>query len=173
MPYSPSGNFHIKVEDALKAARDAGAESMMFYSQDHWGYRSTRPKWASVTRISKVIFSAKKWRSARQTGDVGGLLLRLQFNNQCVLKHPDWGWANENAEQQRMRWYITCLDSPYRQYVFSMMHEILSRYEVDELFLDIFGIQFHTYHERSGSVLLLQTHPAGLEREHPGRPLPR
>src|SRR4051812_10788264 len=34
----PNGNFNIDVEAALKAARDAGSESMMFYSQDHWGY---------------------------------------------------------------------------------------------------------------------------------------
>jgi hypothetical protein len=34
----PQGNFEINLAAALGAARDAGAESMMFYSQDHWGY---------------------------------------------------------------------------------------------------------------------------------------
>src|SRR5713101_7246779 len=34
----PEGNFNINLDAALQAARDAGAESMMFYSQDHWGY---------------------------------------------------------------------------------------------------------------------------------------
>ena len=70
----------------------------------------------------------------------------LQFNNQCVEKHPDWGWVNEDGVQQRERWYITCLDTPYRQYVLKMMDEIFSRYEFSELFIDIFGIQFWHYH---------------------------
>src|SRR5689334_21268958 len=34
----PEGNFNINLDAALNAARDAGAESMMFYSQDHWGH---------------------------------------------------------------------------------------------------------------------------------------
>ena len=42
---------------------------------------------------------------------------------------------------------MTCLDSPYRQYVLGMMDEIFSRYEIEELFLDIFGIQFARYND--------------------------
>ena len=34
----PEEHFNINLEDATRAAKDAGAESMMFYSQDHWGY---------------------------------------------------------------------------------------------------------------------------------------
>ena len=34
----PEEKFDINWEAAVKAARDSGAESMMFYSQDHWGY---------------------------------------------------------------------------------------------------------------------------------------
>src|SRR5207253_2059229 len=36
--------------------------------------------------------------------------------------------GDEKGEQHRNRWYITCLDSPYRQYVVGMMNEIFSRY---------------------------------------------
>ena len=76
----------------------------------------------------------------------------LQFNNQIVLSHPDWGWIDENGQAaENLRWYIACLDSPYRQYVLGMMDEIFSRYEVAELFLDIFGIQFVAYHSSGRS----------------------
>ena len=34
----PEERFNIKVDGALAAARDAGAEAVMFYTQDHWGY---------------------------------------------------------------------------------------------------------------------------------------
>ena len=72
----------------------------------------------------------------------------LQFNNQIVLKHPDWGWVDEQGSLKTLRWYVTSLNSPYRQYVTAMMEELFSRYEIDELFLDIFGIQFYLYHQR-------------------------
>src|SRR5579863_9623083 len=34
----PEEHFNINFEAALHAAKDAGAEALMFYSQDHWGY---------------------------------------------------------------------------------------------------------------------------------------
>ena len=93
----------------------------------------------------------------------------LQFNNQCVLSHPDWGWVNDKGEQQRMRWFIACLDTPYRQYVLGMMNELFSRYEIDELFLDIFGIQFHAFHSRGLDPFCHCRHTEeAWNREHPG-----
>ena len=95
----------------------------------------------------------------------------LQFNNQCVLKHPDWGWVDEKGEQQRMRWYITCLDSPYRQYVLNMMNEIFARYDAAELFLDIFGIQFHHYHSTGISPFCFCKYTQeAWDKDHPGDP---
>jgi hypothetical protein len=142
----PEATFNIDVNAALQAARDAGAESMMFYSQDHWGH-AFYPSKVGVRhpRLDYDLFG-KEVAQGRRLGMSVVCYYSLQFNNQCVLSHPDWGWVNENGEQQKMRWYITCLDSPYRQYVLGMMDEIFSRYEVDELFLDIFGIQFYAYH---------------------------
>ena len=34
----PEEHFNINLDAATRAAKDSGAESMMFYSQDHWGY---------------------------------------------------------------------------------------------------------------------------------------
>ncbi len=142
----PNGNFNIDLEAALQAARDSGAESMMFYSQDHWGY-AFYPGTVGVKNpnLNYDLFG-KEVELAHKLGMSVVCYYSLQFNNQRVLAHPDWGWVNEKGEQQKMRWYITCLDTPYRQYVLGMMDEIFSAYPVDELFLDIFGIQFHMYH---------------------------
>ena len=93
----------------------------------------------------------------------------LQFNNQCVLSHPDWGWVNEAQKQQRMRWYITCLDTPYRRYVLGVLNEVFSRYEVDELFLDIFGIQFHIFHSTGKSPFCYCKYTEeAWDKDHPG-----
>jgi hypothetical protein len=164
----PEGNFRIDVESALMAARDAGAESMMFYSQDHWGY-AFYPSDVAVRHphLEGDLFG-KEVKIARKLGMSVTCYYSLQFNNQCVLAHPDWGWVNAKGEQERMRWYMTCLDTPYRQYVLGMMKELFSRYEIDELFLDIFGIQFHVFHSSGRDPFCYCKHTEeAWNREHP------
>jgi hypothetical protein len=167
----PEGNFDIDVEGALKAARDAGAETMMFYSQDHWGY-SFFPTDVGVRHphLTYDLFG-REVSTARRLGMSVICYYSLQFNNQCVLKHPDWGWVDEAGKQQRERWYITCLDTPYRDYVLGLIDELFSRYEIDELFLDIFGIQFHIFHStgRSPFCFCKYTEQA-WEKDNPGDP---
>ncbi len=167
----PEANFQIDVEGAVKAARDAGAECLMIYSQSHWGY-ALYPS-DSAIRQPKLDYDlfGREVELARQHGMSLTAYYSLQFNNQCVLAHPDWAWVNEAGEPQTMRWYITCLDSPYRQYVLSMMDEIFARYDVQEIFLDIFGIQFELYRSsgRNPFCFCKYTEQA-WDREHPGDP---
>ena len=165
----PEGNFRIDVEGALGAARDAGAESVMFYAQDHWGY-AFYPSEVGV-RHPHLDFDllGREVAAARKLGMSPVCYYSLQFNNQCVLKHPDWGWVNEKGEQQKLRWYMTCLDGPYRDYVLGMMEEIFSRYPIDELFLDIFGIQFHLFHSSGRNPFCFCEHTErAWNQEHPG-----
>jgi hypothetical protein len=167
----PQADFQIDVEGAVKAARDAGAESLMFYTQSHWGY-ALYPS-DSAVRQPHLDFDlfGKEVSLARKYGISSTAYYSLQFNNQCVIAHPDWAWVNEVGEAQKERWYITCLDSPYRQYVLSMMDEIFARYEVQELFLDIFGIQFFLYHGGGRSPFCFCKHTEeAWNQDHPGDP---
>jgi len=167
----PEGNFDIDLEAALGAARDAGAESMMFYSQDHWGYAFYESDVAVRHPHLKGDFFGEEVKIARKLGLSVVCYFSLQFNNQSVLTHPDWGWVNANGEQQRYRWFITCLDSPYRQYVLAMIHELFSRYEIDELFLDIFGIQFVLYNGDGRDPFCYCKHTEeAWNSSHPGDP---
>ena len=52
-----------------------------------------------------------------------------------------------------------------------MMDEIFSRYEVDELFLDIFGIQFAMYNQNGINPFCFCRHTEeAWTKEHPGDP---
>jgi len=139
--------FDINLEGAIAASRDAGGQSLMFYAQDHWGYAFYPSNSAIRHPNLKFDLFGTECALARKAGISIMSYYSLQFNNQCAIAHPDWAWTNEQGTEQRFygRWHVMCLDSPYRQYVLAMMDEIFARYEVDELFLDIFGIQFATY----------------------------
>ena len=123
---------------------------------DHWGY-AFYPSHSAVPHPNlKLDLFGTECALARKAGISVLAYYSLQFNNQCAISHPDWAWTNEEgSSEQRFygKWHVMCLDSPYRQYVLAMMDEIFSRYEVDELFLDIFGIQFAMYSAQRRSVL--------------------
>lgn len=173
----PEERFNINIDGALHAARDAGAECMMFYTQDHWGY-AYYPSDVAVRHphLDRDLFGTETALAHRLGMSVCAYYC-LQFNNQSVIAHPDWGWVNEKGSPDRWvmgdrpYWYIACLDGPYRQYALRMIDEIFSRYEVDELFLDIFGIQFILYNGsgRSPFCFCRYTEEA-WNREHPGDP---
>ena len=143
----PEQTFDIDLNGAMAATRAAGAESVMLYTQDHWGY-AFYPSDSAVRHPNlKFDLFGTECELARKAGIAVTSYYSLQFNNQCAIHHPDWAWTNEDGAEQRFygKWHVMCLDSPYRQYVLAMMDEIFARYEVDELFLDIFGIQFAMY----------------------------
>jgi hypothetical protein len=169
--FPPQGKFEFNLEQAMRLAREGGTESMLFYSQDHWGH-ALYPSDVGVRHPNLTFdFFGKQVSLARQQQMSAVAYYSLQFNNQIVLSHPDWGWVNEKGEPQRVRWEVPCLDSPYRQYVLGMMDEIFSRYEVGELFLDIFGIQFVVYHsEGRDPFCYCKYTQEAWEKEHPGDP---
>ncbi len=169
--FPPQGKFEFNLEEAMRLARDAGSESMLFYAQDHWGYALYLSDVGVRHPNLHLDFFGKQVDLAHQNGMSVVAYYSLQFNNQIVLKHPDWGWVNEKGEPGRQRWYIPCLDSPYRQYVLGMMDEIFSRYDVGELFLDIFGIQFVLYHAMGQDPFCYCRYTEETwDKEHPGDP---
>jgi len=96
----PQESFHIDVEAALKAARDAGAESMMFYSQDHWGNAYYSSDVAARHPHLDFDLFGKEVELAHRLGMSVVCYYSLEFNNR-VLSHPEWAWVNEKGEQQR------------------------------------------------------------------------
>ena len=138
--FPPQGKFEFDLEGAMKLSREVGSEAMMFYTQDHWGYALYPSEVGTRHPNLKNDFFGAQVALARQNGMSVVAYYSLLFNNQIVLTHKDWAWVDEKGEPQRMRWYLPCLDSPYRQYALDMIEEIVSHYDVDELFLDIFWV---------------------------------
>ncbi len=167
----PEAKFNINLEAALQASQEAGAESIMFYSQDCWGY-AFYPTQVSV-RHPNLTFDlyGKEVELAHAKGISAVTYYSLQFNHQIVHSHPDWGWVNQEGKQQKLRWPIVCLDSPYRQIVLGMMEEIFSHYPSDMLFLDSFGIQFWMYHSQGlDPFCFCRYTEEAWNQDHPGDP---
>lgn len=169
----PEEGFNVNLKAAMVAARDSGAQALMLYSQDHWGYAFyTSDVGVRHPRLTNDFFGTEV-RLAREQGMSAICYYSLQYNNQVVFNHPDWAWVDEQGVKQRRRerWFLPCLDSPYRQYVLGMMNELFSRYEVDELFLDTYGIQFHEWLGQGISPFCFCPHTVtAWDHDHPGDP---
>ncbi len=167
----PEGLFDIDVPAVMGRARDAGTESVLIYAQDHWGYAHYLSDVGVRHPNLRGDFFGSQVAEARKLGMSVIGYYSLQFNTQIVLSHPDWGWVDEKGEPERWRWNVTCLDTPYRQYVLGMIDELFSRYELDELFLDIFGIQFVGYHGSGRNPFCFCKYTeAAWDKDHPGDP---
>lgn len=169
----PEANFnHINVPAAVRAAQDAGAEGLFFYTQGCWGY-ANYPTQVGVRHpnLHYDLFG-EEIKVAHERGLSVLAYYCLQFNNQAVMAHPDWAWVNAKGEPIRVRWYQTCLDTPYRHYALRMLDEICSHYEFEELFIDAYGRQINAYHsgEINDPFCYCKYTEEAWNREHPGDP---
>jgi len=73
----------------------------------------------------------------------------IGFDDWAVLNHPKWALLDENGKNRRVhadetthsygQWHWACINTPYRQYVFDQLTEIVKGYGPDGIFLDIVG----------------------------------
>jgi hypothetical protein len=73
----------------------------------------------------------------------------IGFDDWAVLSHPEWALLDENGKNRRVepgeashsrgQFHWTCINTPYRQYVFDQLTEIVKGYGPDGIFLDIVG----------------------------------
>ena len=140
--FPPEAKFDFDLDAAMKETRDLGTESVMSYAQDNWGY-AHYPSDIGVRHPNMTDdFFGRQVELTRQYGMSVVAYYCFQGNTQIVQKHPDWCCLNERGEPIHGRWFTPCMDSPYRQYTLGMIGEICQRYDIDELFIDIFAIQF-------------------------------
>ena len=85
----------------------------------------------------------------RQKGIAFHAYYCIGFDDWAVLNHPEWALRDENGKNRRVQpeetthsrgqWHWTCVNTPYRQYVFDQLTEIVKGYGPDGIFLDIVG----------------------------------
>ena len=85
----------------------------------------------------------------RQKGIAFHAYYCIGFDDWAVLSHPEWALLDESGKNRRVQpektthsrgqFHWTCVNTPYRQYVFDQLTEIVKGYGPDGIFLDIVG----------------------------------
>jgi len=124
-------------------------DSLLLYAKDHWG---------------NCYFATKKFKRHKNVPQdlFGEVLEGLHKNNIKVSAYysvgwdeyvsrnnPDWIMRDKQGQPYQLqyykthpyyaRWTVLCVNSPYRNYSLGEIEEIVSQYDFESLFLDIFG----------------------------------
>jgi hypothetical protein len=170
----PEGNFDIDLDGAMRATRDAGAEGILLYTQCCWGHAYYPTNIGLRHPNLHFDLFGKEVELAHKLGLSVTAYYCVQLGNETVFHHPDWAWINAEGKQEKFRWYFTCMDTPYRRQVLGMIDEIFSRYQVEELFLDAFGMQVAFYRGPNWDpwkpFCFCKHTEAAWDKEHPGDP---
>ncbi|MCR2803893.1 beta-galactosidase trimerization domain-containing protein [Paenibacillus soyae] len=85
--------------------------------------------------------------AAHEIGVKTPVYLSAGLDEKLVRRHPEWLVRDENDATRWVKGFMEpgyhefCLNSPYLDILLAQIHETLSRYEADGLFLDIVGVR--------------------------------
>ncbi len=124
----------------------AQIDSMMVYCKDHWG----------VSYYDTAVKGAVKHRGLKNDwiSQVSKLLKRkeiefiayycIEYDEGAARSFPEWRVQKPDGsylirDDAYAKWSLCCYQTPYRQYCLDQLKEIVTNYQPDALFLDIFG----------------------------------
>ena len=132
---------NTKPSEMMKQVKDSGADTVMVYAKDHWGhvYHETRIAHKHAAAKGDLL---KEWLTeAKKLGLQTQVFFSLMWDEYAARNNPDW--LSKNADGSVKRWYggwrFLSLNSPYRDYIFAHMRELVSHYDFDLIFVDPFN----------------------------------
>lgn len=180
-PYGAHTLSRVDPEAQMAALSDIGADAVLLQAKCHWGhaYYDT----AVGTRHPALDFDliAAQTDAARRNGIDPALYYSVRWDEHAYRTQPEW--RSRDAESNPLpgrptRWRWLCLNSPYRDYTYAMLDELLERFTFSRLFLDIvhYRILCHCEHcqaawsEQFGEPFPdLPAFPPGARRHARGR----
>lgn len=137
---------HMDISEYEEFFEQAELDSLMVYCKDHWG----------VTYYDSHVEGAQKHQGIK--GDwireVRGLTRKkniefvayycIEYDEGAARKFPEWRVLKADGtplirDDLYAKWSLMCYQTGYREYALSQLEEIITNYQPDSLFLDIFG----------------------------------
>ncbi len=164
-PYGAHTLSQVDPAGQMAALADIGADSVLLQAKCHWGhaYYTT----AVGTRHPALDFDliGAQVNAAHAHGVVPALYYSVRWDEHAYRAEPAWRSHDADGRPQpgpHTRWRWLCLNSPYRDYTYAMLDELLANYDVSRLFLDL-------VHYR---MLCYCAHCRAAWQEYFGEPLP-
>ena len=126
--------------DIVKTIADAGFQSIMPYGNSCTGLLYWRSKIGQMNRNMKGRdFFGEMVAEGKRYGLYSVAYYCLIFDNWAYEYHPDWRLEPDadSIPSHPQRYGFACPNSPYRDYVFATLRELVGNYDFEGIFVDM------------------------------------
>jgi len=132
----PNAGELFDAESLCESLVEAKVNSVEFVAKDHTG------KCYYMTEIGprpKRDWLGEFVKAARPRGIEVLAYYSLAWDTHAAITHPDWSQMTKDGKPYTGSWLFknVCPNTPYREYVIDQIHEIVSKYDVDGIWLDL------------------------------------
>ena len=164
-PYGPHTLSQVDPAAQMAALRDIGTDAVLLQAKCHWGHAYYDTKVGLRHPALDFDLIAAQTDEAHRHGIDPALYYSVRWDEHAYRTQEEW--RSHDADGMPLpgrptRWRWLCLNSPYREYTYDMLEELLANYTFSRLFLDI-------VHYR---MLCFCDHCRQAWEEHSGEPFP-
>ncbi len=149
-PYGAQTLTQVDPAAQMTALADIDTDSVLLQAKCHWGHAYYDTAVGKRHPALDCDLIAAQTEAARGQGIVPALYYSVRWDEHAYRTHPDWRSHDAEGNPQpgpHTRWRWLCLNSPYRDYTYAMLDELLANYEFSRLFLDIVHYRMLCYCE--------------------------
>ena len=164
-PYGPHTLSHVDPAAQMAALRDIGTDAVLLQAKCHWGHAYYDTKVGLRHPALDFDLIAAQTDEAHRHGIDPALYYSVRWDEHAYRTQEKWRSHDADGKPlpgRPTRWRWLCLNSPYREYTYDMLEELLANYTFSRLFLDI-------VHYR---MLCFCDHCRQAWEEHSGEPFP-
>jgi len=134
----------LSIDEYRAFFRTACISNLMVYCKDHWGYSYYDTQLGVRHPALKQDWVAAIRQVLREEGIEFNAYYCLEYDTLAPTLHPEWSLVDAAGQPVRLKgrmakWGMPCYETGYRNQVLGQLREIVSQYQPDSLFLDIFG----------------------------------
>jgi len=131
----------VDPQSYARMVSEVGADSVMVYAKDHWGnvYHDTKVSHKHAAVKGDLLRDVLDSMHGQNLAAI--VFFSVCWDEYAARHNPDW--VALDAEGKPKRWYgswtFMCINSPYRDYVFKHLEEVVSNYDFEAIFIDPFN----------------------------------
>lgn len=131
----------FNAKEYIRLIKSLNPDMVMFWANDHYGNCFYDTKIGHKHSRLKTDYFGELVEEAHKNDIAVFAYFVVGWHNYSAIKHPDWEQIGSNGKPWKrlpsFYWKWVCLNSPQRQYCIDQMKEIVKKYDIEGVWIDI------------------------------------